>query len=397
MQVIADWAGEGFDADAVETKFKEAFSVEEGEELPEEHSAIVMVMHTEASSGDTHALVVIPVGKLMGDVQTEVDTIEESVGLESDGTFKNEAEGVSKDAETIKDAIKAIDDNLGVKSEGTTISADTVWAAIEEVATEKTAVVADETNLNITVESADVEGKVTYTIGESGLTPEESGVVISDEATVASNLTALDTKIGEFVPSPEYAEEFSAATENAIETDDTVGTGLAKLDNKVKALVDEVLANEEVSAQAIHALATAAGVTDGDGNIAYQIHEDDTILSGASDLDSADVALADAIRDLEATAGSLEGKEAIAVAPKGGEGADKDALQVSLTLDTEKDATEGSAKIDLTQSEDGLFAEVALDNTASVEPAEGETVNGGIGLTQNENGVVKATLYWGTF
>lgn len=361
MAAIATWAGHGITEAQVLAAYKEAFNVTG--DLPAEHSAIVMVMHKETAGGttDEHSLVVIPVGKLMGDVQTEVDKIEESVGLESDGSFDNEAEGVSKDAETIKDAIKAIDDNLGVKSTGTTIAAETVWAAIEEAAAEKSVVVGNTSNKNLTVTSADTDGKVTYTVNETGLTPSADGVAIKTNNTVAANLGALDTKIGAFTASPEYAESFAAATANAIETGDTVATAVNKLDNKVKALVDEVLDNEETTANAIAKIAEASGIKDTDGNIGYQAHTGDTIISGATNLDSADVALADAIRDLQKTAGALKGKDAIVV----GKDATSDALQVSLTLNTA--------------------------NTTSVT----ETT-GGIKLTNTTDGL-GATLYWGSF
>lgn len=385
FSAITEWISvESLGDDDVKTAYKEAFDVAEGSELPEERSAIVMVMHGEHAGNDTHSLVVIPVGNLMGDVQTEVDDIETAVGLESDGTFVNAAEGVSKDAATIKDAIKAIDDNLGVKAEGSTLDAETVWAAIEEVAAEKTVVVKGENNLNINVTSGDTDGKVTYTVVESGLTPAENGVVISSDNTVAANLGALDTKIGAFSASPEYASAFTVAADNVIATDDTVAASLSKLDNKIKALVDEVLDNEEVASNAINALAEAAGVKDDNGEIAYQIHGTDTILSGVTTLDSADVALADAIRALQATAGALEGENAIVVNK-----ADGQATKVSLKLDSETSATTSCAKIDLAQTDKGLFAEVKLDNTASESGA-------GIGLVQDTNGI-KATLYWGSF
>lgn len=354
MAAIANWVDvESIDEADVLAAYKEAFGVTG--DLPAEHSAIVMVMHGESSEGDTHSLVVIPVGKLMGDVQTEVDQIEESVGLNGDGTYTPITSGVAQGARSVKAAVEAINTNLGVKAEDSTLDAGTVWAAIEEVAAEKTAVVADENNLNITVESADTEGKVTYTVGESGLTPDANGVVISAATTVAANLGALDTKIGAFSASPEYASAFTAASINAIATDDTVAAGLSKLDNKVKALVDEVLDNEGTTANAIEALAIASGVKDGDGNIAYQIHSTDSILKNSTSLDSADVALADAIRELQATAGALKGKDAIVVDK---ESETSDALQVSLKLNTANttDVTESTGGIKLTNTEDGLGA-----------------------------------------
>lgn len=268
-----------------------------------------------------------------------------------------------------------------------------------------------------------------YTVTETGLTPAEAGVIITTTNTVAANLGALDTKIGAFTASPEYADAFTAATPNAIETTDTVATGLSKLDNKVKALVDEVLDNEETTANAISAVVTAAGVKKEDGEIAYVANEDANYISEATSLKDADdkldaaiKALADAAvkstdktikitstngtdlsvnidgtsikKDGDGVLSSIvEGKDAISVSD-----ATATANQIiSLLLDTTKAASTGCAKIDLTQSENGLFAEVKLDNTAAATPAEGEKAEGGIGLAQGTDGTVKATLYWGEF
>lgn len=359
MADIATWVNIGSIGVAdVLAAYKEAFGV--AGDLPEEHSAIVMVMHGEHASGDTHSLVVIPIGKLMGDVQTEVDAIETAVGLESGGTYAPISSGVAQGATTVKGAVEAINTNLGTKSAGsTTVAAETVWAAIEEVAAEKTVVKGNDANKNLTVTSADTDGKVTYTVNETGLTPAD-GVAISSSNTVAANLGELDTKIGAFTASPEYASAFTASSANAIATTDTVATGLAKLDNKVKALVDEVLDNEETTANAIAAVADASGIKGTDGNIAYQVHTTDSILSSATTLDSADVALANAIRELQATAGALEGENAIVVTKTAGQ-----ATKVSLKL---KDA-----------------------NTTGVTEA-----TGGIQLTNDGNGL-GATLYWGSF
>lgn len=134
-----------------------------------------------------------------------------------------------------------------------------------------------------------------------------SGVVVNGlTATVANNVASVeikgsDIKVASSYTEVEYAEEFAKKDGvHAVAADDKISEALAKVESTVKVLVDEVLDNEEVSEKAIEALANAAGVINADGDIVYSVHTEDTILSAATSLDSADVALADAIRKVEA-------------------------------------------------------------------------------------------------
>lgn len=127
-----------------------------------------------------------------------------------------------------------------------------------------------------------------------------------DTTHVAVVINGDDIEVASAYTEVEYAEEFAEKEGvSAVTAEDKISEALAKVEGTVKVLVDEVLDNEEVSEKAIEALANAAGVLDADGVIVYTVHEDDSILSAATNLDSADVALADAIRKVEAKSATV--------------------------------------------------------------------------------------------
>lgn len=111
------------------------FSETEKAQLP----GIVFLLHTEASSGDTHSAVILPMSDVLSVAQTEIDAIETAVGLNADGTYKQDATAkYTSGASTVADAIKKLDDaivsstgEIKVASPNDTITVDATGRNIE--------------------------------------------------------------------------------------------------------------------------------------------------------------------------------------------------------------------------------------------------------------------------
>lgn len=157
--------------------------------------------------------------------------------------------------------------------------------------------------LEAEIEKLEAESLTGVTVNGHLATPTTPG----KKTDVAVEIKGSDIEVASAYTTVEFAEDFSAKLgENAtVAADDKVSAAFAKVENEVKVLVDEVLDNEEVTEKAIEALAEAAGLLDADGVISYVAHTGDTILSAATSLDSADVALAEAIRKVEAKSSTV--------------------------------------------------------------------------------------------
>lgn len=263
--------------------------------------------------------------------------------------------------DTVVEVSAATSENKGLAE------ASDVKAYVDAAAAKATSKVAEKTDGHVTVSTStdETDGSVTYTISENDIQSEsaytEDKKTFVTAATVNGvNATATTSASGASLAVTIEGKDIAVGNDIVSGENTTFIESTETLDAALQSIVDEVLANEEVASEAISALASAAGVKKEDGKIGYNQHSDDSIIGGAINLDAADVALANAIRDLQATAGALEGENAIEVTKQAGE-----ATKVSLKLNTA--------------------------NTTSVT----ETT-GGIQLTNDTNGL-GATLYWGSF
>lgn len=177
------------------------------------------------------------------------------------------------------------------------------------------------------------------------------------------NISGATVKVGEYT-SVEFPAELTGAT--PVESTDTISEALNAIETTVSALTSEVLVNEEVTEAAVEALATAAGTKDADGKIVYVVHTTDSILSGASCLDDADVALADAIRELEAEKSHsiVSGSSAITVTAVDVEGGAKNykvAVDAKLDGKVATGTTDGKAGLYLDGEGDASKLDVNFD------------------------------------
>lgn len=116
-----------------------------------------------------------------------------------------------------------------------------------------------------------------------------------DVTTITISQTST-SEIGDDYDTTEYDEMFLAKDDVANVTSSmTVSEAVSTVEHAVDVLVDEVLTNEETIANTVDKITEAAGIVGPDGKIAYQKHTNDKFLSGATSLDSADVALSNAL------------------------------------------------------------------------------------------------------
>lgn len=374
------WAS-GVSTSITQVQVTAAYTNAFGASFSGDKSAIVLIMHEERASGDSHSVIVLPLGKLLGDVQTEINNIEVGAGLNSNGTYSADtATTYISGATSLKNADKLLDTQI--KANADAIKAATITAATFN----------------------DVTGKIT------------TG---TDGTSIALSADTSDIKVADDFTTTTYQSELSGAT--AIASGDTVSTAFNKVEKTISALTEELLKDEETEAAAIKALGNAAGIISTDGTIAYTANTSDTYISGATSLADADDKLDAAIKALAtgATAAAISspkktidittaatgttidvnldektitsntnGELAVKVTDDSASavhiGTGNSGVTVSLTLDTPNSA------MTLSQSASGLKAEVKLNNSEVTD------TNGGIELTQSTDGIA-AKLYWGTF
>lgn len=181
-----------------------------------------------------------------------------------------------------------------------TVSATTGLADAENVAFAMTDAVEA---LEAEIEKLEAESLTGVTVNGHLATPTTPG----NKTDVAVTINGQDIEVASAYTPVVFAADFAAKLgENAtVVANDKVSAALAKVENEVKVLVKEVLDNEEVTEKAIESLAEAAGLTNSEGVITYTVHTQDSILSGATSLDSADVALANEIRKVEAKSSTV--------------------------------------------------------------------------------------------
>lgn len=287
---------------AIEIKYVAAVPAAEGQAAVPAHIALVDNANTELST--------VSVSDLIGNGQLTGSSYDKTTGILT-LTF-NMADGSTRDVEIDLKEMLDIDDV--VIGTGSTNYLNVTLGA------------SSETGENMVLDTKIVALSAVTSSANTGLL---------DAWDVKQNLTAADVELkaleaavgGEYVPATEeaaakfdtqltgvtYAEPFASKKGvAAIESTDTLVEAVEKVESAVKVLVDEVLDNEEVAEKAVEALANAAGVLNAEGEISYTVHTSDSILSGASNLDTADVALADAIRDLEAEMESTKHTEVVA-------------------------------------------------------------------------------------
>lgn len=168
----------------VNNAYKDAF----GESYSGDKSSIVIIMHNEHSSGDSHTVIVLPVGKLLGDVQTEIDNIEKSVGLNSDGTYSADtATTYVSGATSVKEAIHMLDSAISASTAQVSITSPNKTL---DVVTSTSGTTADVNHDGTTIKQAQEE--ITF---ENGDTINANDLYAAD-AVIESGFTVLGGTVG---------------------------------------------------------------------------------------------------------------------------------------------------------------------------------------------------------